>query len=44
MMEGPHRIFGIHDFPYLKLGTQDFKAKPWRDSGLKVCAAGGSQN
>ena len=36
-----NRFFGIRDFPYLKLGIRDFKAKLGRDSGLKVCAGGG---
>ena len=36
--EGPgYRFFRIRDFPYLKLGTRDLKAKSGRDSGLKVC-------
>ena len=34
-------IFGIRDFPYLKLGIRDLKAKSGRDSGLKVYARGG---
>ena len=34
----PSRFFGIRDFPYLKLGIRDCKAKSGRDSGLKVCA------
>ena len=33
--------FGIRDFPHLKLGIRDFKAKSGRDLGLKVCAGGG---
>ena len=37
----PNRFFGIREFPYLKLGIRDFKAKSRRDSGLKVCAGGG---
>ena len=41
MIESPHRIFGTRDLPYLKPGIRDFKAKLWRDSGLKVCAGGG---
>ena len=32
-----HRFFGTRDFPYLKLGIRDFKAKSGRVSGLKVC-------
>ena len=36
-----NRIFGILDFPYLKLGIRDLKAKSGRDSGLKVYARGG---
>ena len=36
-----NRIFGIRDFPYLKLGIRDLKAKSGRDSGLKVYARGG---
>ena len=36
----PNRFFGIWDFPYLKLGIKDFKAKSRRDSGLKVCEGG----
>ena len=31
----------MQDFPYLRLGIRDFKAKSGRDSGLKVCAGGG---
>ena len=31
----------MRDFPYLRLGIRDFKAKSGRDSGLKVCAGGG---
>ena len=37
----PNRLFGIRDFPYLKLGIRDFKTKSGRDSGLKVCLGGG---
>ena len=37
----PNRLFGIWDFPYLKLGIRDFKTKSGRDSGLKVCLGGG---
>ena len=37
----PDNFYGIRDFPYLKLGIQDFKAKSRRDLGLKVCAVGG---
>ena len=34
--EGQHyRFFGIRDFPSLKLGFRDFKAKSGRYSGLK---------
>ena len=36
----PNRFFGIWDFPYLKLGIKDFKAKSGRDSELKVCEGG----
>ena len=36
-----NRFFGIRDFPHLKLGIQEFKAKSERDLGLKVCAGGG---
>ena len=36
-----NRFFGILDFPYLKLGIRDLKAKSGRDSGLKVYARGG---
>ena len=35
------RVFGIREFPYLKLGIRDLKAKSGRDSGLTVCAGGG---
>ena len=31
----------IRDFPSLKLGIRDIKAKSGRGSGLKVCAGGG---
>ena len=34
------RFFGIRDFPYLKLGIRDFKAKSGRVSGLNVFLAG----
>ena len=34
----PNRFLGIRDFPYLRLGILDYKAKSGRDSGLKVCA------
>ena len=34
-------FFGIVDFPHLKLGIRDFKAKSERDLGLKACAGGG---
>ena len=33
----PKSFLGIRDFPYLKLGIWDFKAKSGRDSGLSVC-------
>ena len=36
-----NKFFGMWDFPYLRLGIRDFKAKSRRDSGLKVCAGGG---
>ena len=31
----------MRDFPYLRLGIRDLKAKSGRDSGIKVCAGGG---
>ena len=31
----------MRDFPYLRVGIQDFKAKSERGCGLKVCAGGG---
>ena len=34
-------FFGIREFPNLKPGIRDFKAKSGLDSGLKVCAGGG---
>ena len=34
-------FFGIRDFPHLKLGIRDLKAKSERDLGWKVCAGGG---
>ena len=40
-MRVTNRFFGIRDFPYLKLGIRDLKAKSRRDSGLKVYARGG---
>ena len=40
-MRVTNRFFGIRDFPYLKLGIRDLKAKSGRDSGLKVYARGG---
>ena len=36
-----NRFTRIRDFPYLKLGIRDLKAKPGRDSELKVRAGGG---
>ena len=41
IMRVTNRFFGIRDFPYLKLGIRDLKAKSGRDSGLKVYARGG---
>ena len=38
--EGPDRFFEIWDFPYLKLGIRDFKAKSGRDLELKLYAGG----
>ena len=35
-------FYGIRDFPYLKLGIRDLKAKSRRDSVLKACAGGGT--
>ena len=35
-MRVTNRFFGMRDFPYLKLGIRDLKAKSGRDSGLKV--------
>ena len=35
------RFFGIRDFPHLKLGIRDFKAKSERDLLLKVFEGGG---
>ena len=32
-----NRFLGIRDFPYLRLGIGDYKAKSGQDSGLKVC-------
>ena len=40
-MRIPSRVFGIRDFPYLKLEIRDMKVKCGRDSGLKVRAQGG---
>ena len=37
----PNRFLGIRDFPHLKLGIRDLKAKSGRVSGLKVCLGGG---
>ena len=37
----PNRFSGIRDFPYLKLGIRDFKAKSRRDSAMKLGAGGG---
>ena len=31
-----NRFYGIRDFPYLKLGIRDLRAKSRRDSGLKL--------
>ena len=31
------KFFGTRDFPYLKLGFRNLKAKSARVSGLKVC-------
>ena len=35
-------FYGIRDFPYLKLGIRDMKAKSRRDSVLKACTGGGT--
>ena len=35
-------FYGIRDFPYLKRGIRDMKAKSRRDSVLKACAGGGT--
>ena len=32
-----NRFYEIRDFPYLKLGIRELRAKSRRDSGLKVC-------
>ena len=40
-MRVPSEFFGMRDFPYLRRGIREFKAKSGRDSGLKVCAGGG---
>ena len=37
----PKRFLGIRDFPHLKLGIRDLKAKPGRVSGFKVFLGGG---
>ena len=31
-----NRFYGIRDFPYLKFGIRDLRAKSRRDSGLKL--------
>ena len=36
----PFRFLGIRDFPHLKLGIRDLKAKSGRVSGFKVCLGG----
>ena len=36
----PNKFFGLRGFPYLRLWIRDFKAKPGRDSGLKVFKGG----
>ena len=33
----PNRFLGFRDFPYLRLGIRDYKAKSGQDSELKVC-------
>ena len=43
-MKVPNSFFGIRDFPYLRLGIRDNKAKSGQDSGLKACAGGGKPN
>ena len=40
-MRVTNRFLAIRDFPYLKLGIRDLKAKSGQDSGLKVYARGG---
>ena len=35
------RFFGTQDFPYLKLGIRNLKAKSGRVLGLKVCLGTG---
>ena len=42
MLWALNSFIGIRDYPYLKLGIRDFKAKSRRDPGLKVCAGGGT--
>ena len=32
-----NRFYEIRDFPYLKLGIRDLRAKSRRDSRLKIC-------
>ena len=39
-MRIPSRVFGIRDFPYLKLGIRDLKAKSGRDSGFQILPSG----
>ena len=36
-------FFGTRDFPYLKFGIQDLKAKSGRVLGLKVCTGVGCE-
>ena len=40
-MRVPNSFLGIRDFPYLRLGIRDNKAKSGQDSGLKACAGVG---
>ena len=44
LLRVPNRFSGIRDFPYLKFGIRDLKAKSGRDSVLKVCAGSGISN
>ena len=43
-MRVPNRIFGIHDWAYLKSGIREFKVKRQRDAGLLLRTGHGNRD